>query len=64
VPRKGIPPQSFHILYDSSPERIQVNVSHQLQQIGIFLAQDGFITILEEMPMPPITMIEKNGISG
>jgi hypothetical protein len=30
-----------------------MNVSDQLQQIGIFLAEDGFITILEEMSLPP-----------
>jgi len=34
-----------------------VDITDKLQQVGVFLAQDGFVTILEEMSitvMPPV----------
>jgi len=39
-----------------------MNVSHQLQQIGLFLAQGGFITILEQMSVSAVATIEGNCI--
>jgi hypothetical protein len=41
-----------------------MDVSDQLQQIGVFFTDDGFIAILEQMPHPTVAVIEGHGISG
>ena len=41
-----------------------MDVAHQLQQIGILLAEDGFITVLEKMPVAPVTAVEARRITG
>ena len=41
-----------------------MNITHQLQEIGVFLAKNGFVTILEEMAVTAVPPIEGNGISG
>jgi hypothetical protein len=41
-----------------------MDVAHQLQQIGILLAEDGFITVLEKMPAAPVSPVEAHRIPG
>ena len=41
-----------------------MNVPDQLQQICIFLTKNGFITILEKMPMAGVPAIMRDGIPG
>jgi hypothetical protein len=41
-----------------------MDVAHQLQQIGILLAEDGFITVLEKMPAAPVAPVEAHHIPG
>jgi hypothetical protein len=41
-----------------------MDVAHQLQQIGILLAEDGFITVLEKMPAAPVPPVEAHRIPG
>jgi len=36
------------------PDRVQVNVTHQFQQVDIFLAQDGFKAILEKVAVSAV----------
>jgi hypothetical protein len=41
-----------------------MDVSDKFQEIWIFLAHDGFVTILEEMPIASVALVEGNGIPG
>jgi hypothetical protein len=41
-----------------------MDVANQLQKIGILLAQDRFIAVLEEVACPVISSIEAAGISA
>ena len=41
-----------------------MDVAHQLQQIGILLAENGFITVLEKMPATPVPPVEAHRIPG
>ena len=61
---KGIYLKGFHIRCQACARWIQVNIPDQFRKIGIRLAQDGFVTILEKMPVPPVSAVEGNHISG
>jgi hypothetical protein len=39
-----------------------MNITNQLRQVSILLAHDGFIPILKQMTMPPMTPVEFHGI--
>jgi hypothetical protein len=56
--RKGIPSQFLQIPQQVRPDRVQVNVAHQSQQVDIFLAQDEFKAVLgNTAPLSmPLTM--------
>jgi hypothetical protein len=41
-----------------------MDVAHQLQQIGILLAEDEFITVLKKMPAAPVATVEAYRIPG
>ena len=41
-----------------------MNVAHELQQVGVLLAKDGPVAVLEEMPTPPVPPIERHRIAG
>jgi hypothetical protein len=56
--------QRTEIVDDSSPQWVEVNITNQFVQITIFLANNGFETVLEKWPMTPVTVIETNHISG
>jgi hypothetical protein len=62
--RPGIPVQLPQILNHPSSQRIQVNVSHEFQQVRILLANNRFVTILEEVATPLMSLIEINGMPG
>jgi hypothetical protein len=41
-----------------------VDVPNQFQKVGIFLAEYGFVPILEKLPVPPVTTVKRNRIPG
>ena len=41
-----------------------MDVSDQLQQIGVFFTDDGFIAILKQMPHPSVAVVKGHGITG
>jgi hypothetical protein len=41
-----------------------MEIAHQLQQVGILLAQDGFITVLEKMAAPSVATVEAHRVSS
>ena len=61
---KWIGPQRIHIRNQLGSQRIQMNVPHQLEQIGIFLAQDRFVAVLKQVSMASMAPVEACGASG
>ena len=55
---KRVFPQGIHIRNQFGPQRIQMNVAHQFEQIGIFLAQDRFVPVLEQVPMAAVVPLK------
>jgi hypothetical protein len=49
---------------DPDPERIQVEIADQLQEIRLFVHHDGPIAILEEMAGAPVAPIESARVPG
>jgi hypothetical protein len=52
----------FKIRKDSGPNRIQVDISDQFLKVGVFLANNGFVSVLKKLAMSPVPTIETNGI--
>jgi hypothetical protein len=46
------------------PERIQMDVADQLQQIGVFLTGNGPVAVLEEIAVSPVSAVEAHHIAG
>jgi len=40
-----------------------VDVAHQLQQVRVFLAQNGLVPILKQVPASPVPQVEADGIA-
>ena len=40
-----------------------MNVAHQLQQVHVFLAENGLVTILKQVPASPVPQVETDGIA-
>jgi len=49
---------------DSRPDRIQVDVSHQLEKIRVFVANDGPVSVLKKVAGTLVTQIEHHGVAG
>jgi len=49
--------QFTEVLHQLCPQGIQMNIPDQFKQIGVFLTQYGFITILEELSVSMVTVI-------
>jgi hypothetical protein len=41
-----------------------MDITDQLQEIGFIFANDRFVPILKEMPIPPVAAVERDGITG
>ena len=41
-----------------------MDVANKFQEIGIFFADDGFVSVLEEVPRAFMSLVEGNGVSG
>jgi hypothetical protein len=64
MPRPGIAVQSIHITNCPGPQRIEVDIPDQFQKIRFFLAYDGFVTVLKEMPNPAMPQVKGYSIPG
>jgi len=56
--------QLIQIRNQSCPQRIQVNISHQLEKIGLFLTQYGFIAVLKKVAAALMSSIVPHGMTG
>ena len=61
---KGISGQLIEILHHSSPQRVQVDIANQLQKVGLLLAQNRFISILEQVAPPSVPAVIGHRIAG
>jgi hypothetical protein len=41
-----------------------MDVSDKFQQVAIFLAQNGLVTVLEKLSVPSILSVERHGVTG
>jgi hypothetical protein len=64
VTTPGITVELFYVRYHFSAHGIEVDIPDQSQEIVVFIAEDGFVTILEEMPGSAIATIEIQGVPG
>jgi len=64
MPCPSIPVKGTHFAHRTDTKRIQVDVSDQLQKIGVFFAHYRLVPILKKMATPMVPPIEGNGISG
>jgi hypothetical protein len=46
------------------PEGIEVNITHQFQEIRILLAENGFVSVLKERAVSSVAPIVGDGIAG
>ena len=60
----GVIIKLFEILNYFSAQGVEVNVAYQFQQIGVFLAQDGFIAILKQVAVAAVTAVVGYRITG
>jgi hypothetical protein len=54
----GVAVESAERGNDLRPDRVQVEVADEFQQVGLFLHHDGFIAVLESMPDPLVAAVE------
>lgn len=59
--REGV--QGIQIGNQLGAEGIEVDVAHQLQEIGILLAEDGLVSVLEERAESSVAPIVGDGIA-
>jgi hypothetical protein len=55
--------QFINALYDSCPNGVQVNIPNQFSKIGLFLADDGFETVLKQLAPAAMSMVKRNHIT-
>ena len=60
----GVSVVVVHILDDSRPERVEMDVTDKFGEIGIFLTDDRLIPILEELAMAVVSPVERYCVAG
>ena len=55
--------QAFHGFHYLRPQWVQMDIAHQLQEVSVFLAEDGFVAVLKKMSVASVSAIETTGIS-
>ena len=64
MPAPGIPLQLPIGLNPSAAQRIKMNIPHQLQKIGFFFTDHGFIPVLKQMARPMMPSVKMPRIAG
>jgi urease beta subunit len=59
-----VPLETGKISGQSSPHRVQMDISNQLLEVNLFLAHDRLETILEKLAVPAMASVESNDITG
>jgi hypothetical protein len=64
VTRPWVPIQVIQSVHRPRPNRIQMNVAHEFQQIRILLDQNRFVTVLKQMPPTSVAPVKPHRITG
>jgi hypothetical protein len=64
VTASRVAPERFNILDDTGPERIQMNVTHQLEQVRLLFTQNGFVSVLKQDTVPTLPAVELQCVTG
>src|SRR3989339_866049 len=60
----GIDVERGKIRHLPDPQRIEMDVADQFEEIGVLLADDRFVTVLEEVARALVAEVEIDGIAG
>jgi len=60
----GVCVEFVEVLNQFGLERVEVNIADQFEEIRVFFADDGFVSVLEEVACPLMSFVEGDGISG
>ncbi len=52
----------MQVLDQLGTQGVQVDIAHQFQQVAVFLAKDGLVSILKDMIMAAMAAIELTGL--
>jgi hypothetical protein len=63
MPAPGVTIELIQAAYHSGAQRIEVDISDQLQKVRLLFANHGFIAILEKMSAPAMAEIESGGVT-
>lgn len=63
MPTPRISVQLGQISYELRPQRVEMDVAHELPEIRVLIADDGLVAILEHMPIRTVRAIVAHGIA-
>ena len=58
----GVPVAGAEVRHELRPERIQVEVADQFQEVGLFLHHDRLVPVLEEVAASLVAPVEGTGV--
>jgi hypothetical protein len=64
VAASGEPAQFIEILHKARSDGVEKDVTHQFQEVGVFLAKNRLNTILEQVTGSSVSSVEPHGIAG
>ncbi len=64
MPGPSVAVEGGKIRHEPGPQRIEMDVAHQFEQVGILLADDRFVAVLKKVPRALMAAIEIEGIAG
>lgn len=60
----GVGVQLLDAFRQAGPQRVEVDVADQFEEIRLFLADNGLVAILEKVAGPLVAKVEDHGIAG
>lgn len=63
MPAPGVGIQFLDPRHYTGPNRIEVNIAHQLLEVGVFLTNYGFISILKKMAVASVAEVKADSVS-
>jgi hypothetical protein len=59
-----IPVKFRHFLNQAGPDRVEMDIPHQFQEVGILFGDDALIAILKEVPFAGVAAVMPNSVSS
>jgi len=53
----------FHPRHNSGTDGVEVNIAYEFLQVGVFLADDGFVSILKKLATALIAAVKADGVT-